>query len=462
MLIVRCRPGRRGLMVGAALVLAVTAALVGVLGTGGPARHAGAPAPRMLANAGPGRALPSGAAAPNGAAVPSGGAVAGGLVWADDFNGPAGSPPDASKWNHETGGGGFGNSELEYYTDSTSNAALDGNGDLVITARAENPAGYGCWYGPCRYTSARLNTNGKFAARYGHVEARIKLPRGRGMWPAFWATGSDMGTVGWPDSGEMDIMETIGSTPNLNHGSLHGPGYSGGSSLTGTYPLPNGQSFADGFHTFAIDWAPDRVSFLVDGVTYETHTAAETDGKPWAFNHPFNLLLNVAVGGVWPGPPDASTSFPQQLVVDYVHVYAPQTGDGGGDGAGGGTGGGGGTGVAGTITGAGGRCVDASGGVGAAIRLSTCDGARAQVWNHGAGTLQSLGRCLDVTHSGTANGTAVRLYDCNGSAAQAWTPRGTRLVNAGSGKCLDGADADGAGLRIWDCDGRASQQWTVH
>ena len=438
MAIDRRRPGRHGLVVGAALVLAATAALAGVLGIGRTARHVGAADTRMLANG-----------------VAAASAVPGGLVWADDFNGPAGSAPDARGWNRETGGGGFGNSELEYYTDSTSNAALDGDGHLVITVREENPAGYGCWYGPCRYTSARLNTNGKFAQRYGHIEARIKLPRGRGMWPAFWATGSDMGSVGWPASGEMDIMETIGSTPNLNHGSLHGPGYNGGGSLTGTYPLPNGQSFADAFHTFAVDWAPDRVSFLVDGVTYETHTAAETDGKPWAFNHPFNLLLNVAVGGVWPGPPDAGTPFPQQMVVDYVHVYA--AGDDSGSGGSGGSGG-----AAGMITGTGGGCVDASGAVGDAIRLSACDGNRAQSWNHGAGTFQALGRCMDVTRSGTANGTVVRLYDCNGTNAQAWTVSGTRLVNMGSGKCLDAADAGGTGLRIWDCDGAASQRWTVH
>ena len=134
------------------------------------------------------------------------------------------------------------------------------------------------------------------------------------------------------------------------------------------------------------------------------------------------------------------------MVIDYVHVYAA-AGDSGGSGA------------AGTITGTGGGCVDASG---EAIRLSACDGNRAQLWNHGAGTLQALGRCLDVKQSGTANGTAVRLYDCNGSAAQAWTVSGTRLVNVGSGKCLDAADADGTGLRIWDCDGAASQRWTVH
>jgi beta-glucanase (GH16 family) len=248
------------------------------------------------------------------------------LVWADDFDGPAGSPPDPAKWGHETGGRGFGNSELEYYTNSTSNAALDGNGDLVITARRENPAGYRCWYGSCQYTSARLNTAGKFTQQYGHIEARIKLPEGQGIWPAFWTLGSNIGKVGWPASGEMDIMETIGTTTDVNHGSLHGPGYSASDSLGDSYTLPGGQSFADGFHTFAVDWAPDLVSFLVDGQTYQSLRPADTGGQPWAFNHPFYLLLNVAVGGTWPGSPNAGTAFPQQMIIDYVHVYAMNAG----------------------------------------------------------------------------------------------------------------------------------------
>ena len=245
------------------------------------------------------------------------------LVWADDFDGPAGSAPDPAKWGHETGGNGFGNRELEYYTNSTSNAALDGDGNLVITARRENPAGYRCWYGSCQYTSARLNTAGKFTQQYGRIEARIKLPQGQGIWPAFWALGSNIGRVGWPNSGEIDIMETIGTTPSVNHGSLHGPGYSTGDDVLGdSYTLPNGGSFADDFHTFAIDWSPDLVSFLVDGQTYQSLTPADANGSPWAFNHPFYLLLNVAVGGTWPGSPNGGTPFPQQMVVDYVHVYA--------------------------------------------------------------------------------------------------------------------------------------------
>jgi beta-glucanase (GH16 family) len=246
----------------------------------------------------------------------------GGLTWSDDFDGAAGSPPDASKWAHETGGSGWGNNELEYYTDSTSNAALDGNGHLVITARQENPAGYNCWYGSCQYTSARLNTAGEFTQQYGRFEARIQIPRGQGLWPAFWLLGDNIGSAGWPQCGEIDAMENIGKEPGTVHGSMHGPGYSGGNPLTGSYTLPNGAAFADGFHTFTIDWAPDSVTFYVDGVQYEQHTPADTNGNQWVFDHPFYIIMNVAVGGDWPGSPDGTTSFPQQMVVDYVHVYA--------------------------------------------------------------------------------------------------------------------------------------------
>ncbi len=243
-------------------------------------------------------------------------------TFTDDFDGAAGAPPDPGRWTHETGDNGGNNHELEYYTDSTANAALDGAGHLVITARQENPAGYTCWYGSCRYTSARLNTASTFTQEYGHVEARIKIPRGQGMWPAFWALGDNIGSAGWPGCGELDVMENVGFEPGTVHGSAHGPGYSGANPLTGSYTLPGGAAFADDFHTFAIDWAPDRVSWLVDGNTYETHTPADTNGNPWVYDHPFFLILNLAVGGDWPGSPDGGTQFPQQMIVDYVHVTA--------------------------------------------------------------------------------------------------------------------------------------------
>src|ERR1700738_4964460 len=192
-------------------------------------------------------------------------AAVGPQTWSDEFDGPAGSSPNASKWKFDIGGSGWGNNEREYYTASTSNAALDGSGHLVITARKENPAGYSCWYGSCQYTSARLLTADRFTQAYGRFEARIKLPRGQGMWPAFWMLGNDIGTNPWPNSGEIDIMENVGYEPSTVHGTLHGPGYSGGGAIGAAYTLPGGAQFANDFHTFTVDWAPDSITWYVDG-----------------------------------------------------------------------------------------------------------------------------------------------------------------------------------------------------
>jgi len=242
------------------------------------------------------------------------------LVWSDEFDQPAKSAPDSSKWGFDTGGGGWGNNELEYYTSRPQNIFIDGKGYLVITARRES------YTGPenltRNYTSARLRTKGKFTQKFGRFEARIRLPFGQGIWPAFWMLGSDIDTAGWPNCGEIDIMENIGREPSANHGSLHGPGYSGSSPLSGVYTLPNGQHFSDAFHVFAIDWEPNAIRFYVDGNLYETRTPADVpNGGRWVFDHPFFILLNVAVGGDWPGSPDASTSWPQRMLVDYVRVY---------------------------------------------------------------------------------------------------------------------------------------------
>lgn len=244
-----------------------------------------------------------------------------GALWTDEFDGPAGSPPDAAKWGYDIGVGqnGWGNNELEYYTDRTQNAYLDGEGHLVIKAIRETFTGAG---GVTRnYTSARLVTRGKFEQKYGRFEARIKLPFGQGIWPAFWMLGADINSVGWPSCGEVDIMENIGREPSTNHGSLHGPGFSGGNSLTAQITLPDGKRLSDDFHVFAIEWEPQEIRFYVDGNLYQTRNAAQLSAdKRWVFDHPFYLLLNVAVGGDWPGSPDASTVFPQTMMVDYVRV----------------------------------------------------------------------------------------------------------------------------------------------
>jgi beta-glucanase (GH16 family) len=241
------------------------------------------------------------------------------VTFADEFDGPAGAPADGSKWQIETGDN-VNNHERQYYTAGNANAALDGQGNLVITARKENPANYQCWYGTCQYTSARLNTAGRFTQTYGHFEARMKVPRGQGMWPAFWMLGEDIGGVGWPACGELDIMENVGFEPSTVHGTLHGPGYSGGGGIGAGYTLPGGGQFADDFHVFAVDWSPNSVTWSVDGNVYQTRTPADLGGREWVFDHPFFMIVNLAVGGYWPGDPDDSTVFPQQLVIDYVRV----------------------------------------------------------------------------------------------------------------------------------------------
>jgi len=369
------------------------------------------------------------------------------LTWNDEFNAAAGTAPNSSKWRFDTGGGGWGNSEHQYYTNSTSNAAHDGNGNMVITARKENPSNYQCWYGTCQYTSARLLTSGTFSQAYGRFESRIQIPRGQGIWPAFWMLGDDIGSVGWPQSGEIDVMENVGYEPNTVHGTIHGPGYSGGSGPGGTYSI--GQPFADGFHTFAVDWTPTAITWSVDGVNYQTKTTADTGGNEWVFDHPFFMLLNVAVGGTWPGYPDASTQFPQQMKVDYVRVYSGTTSSGG------------------AVTGLAGKCLDveASGTAdGTPVQLYTCNGTAAQQWTFaGDGSVRALGKCLDVANGATTDGTAVRLWTCNGSAAQKWVLSSANdLVNPQANKCLDvpwANSADGTNLQIVTCSGNAAQKW---
>jgi beta-glucanase (GH16 family) len=235
------------------------------------------------------------------------------LIWSDEFDGPAGAPPDSAKWAYDTGAGGWGNQELETYTDSRDNSRLDGNGHLVIEARATAPG---------QYTSARLKTLGKYAVEYGRIEARLKLPAGQGIWPAFWMLGIDIPQAGWPQCGEIDIMENIGREPSMVHGTVHGPGYSGANGIGQSYTLPDNARFADDYHIFSAEWSENGIQFFVDGQLYHTvRPSSLPQGTAWAFNHPFFLLLNVAVGGSWPGNPDATTVFPQQMLVDYVRVY---------------------------------------------------------------------------------------------------------------------------------------------
>ena len=245
------------------------------------------------------------------------------LAFEDEFNGTANSSIDPWKWISEVGGTGWGNQELEYYTNSLSSAFVNGSGSLVIKAeRVTAPLSFDCWYGPCKYSSARLKTKGKFDIKYGRFEARIKLPRGEGVWPAFWLLGDNVDQVGWPQCGEIDIMENIGREPSTVHGTIHGPRYSGSKGVGGSFTLPRNAPFADDFHVFAVEWSDARIRWYVDGKDYYAIEPKDLPaGANWVFDHPFFVILNFAVGGAWPGSPNEKTVFPQTMSIDYVRVY---------------------------------------------------------------------------------------------------------------------------------------------
>lgn len=233
------------------------------------------------------------------------------LVWADEFEGAAGARPNAANWKFDIGTD-WGNAQLEYDTDRASNASLDGSGHLVITARKEAFQGR-------QYTSARITTEGKQSFQYGKIEARMKLPSGRGLWPAFWLLGTDLPAVGWPQAGEIDVMEYRGQEPSTIIGTIHGPGYSAGSAVSKSKTF-TATRFDNSFHVFTVEWSADRIDFFVDGMLYHAIPKAQVPG-PWVFDKPFYVILNVAVGGNFVGAPDIFTPFPQTMVVDWVRVY---------------------------------------------------------------------------------------------------------------------------------------------
>lgn len=381
-------------------------------------------------------------------------AAVGPVTWSDEFNGAAGAPVDGSKWNFDVGGGGFGNSELQYYTNSTNNVRQDGQGRLAITARKENPNNFQCWYGPCQYTSGRILTSGKFTQRYGRFEASIKVPKGQGIWPAFWMLGDNLGSVGWPQSGEIDIMENVGKEPNNLYGTIHGPGYNGGSAISGRKTLS--APLGDAFHSYAVEWSPNLIVWHLDGVEYFRVTPASLGGRQWVFDHPFFLILNVAVGGNWPGSPDASTSFPQTMLVDWVRVSAWNEGTPAPTGSA-------------LKSNLNGRCIDIPSGNtadGTRLQMYDCNGLAPQKWTfHSDGTLRAMGKCMDPAGGALANGTPIQLVTCNGNPVQRFTLSGAGdLVNISANRCVDIADnnsANGARLQIWDCAGTPNQKWAV-
>jgi len=237
------------------------------------------------------------------------------LTMSDEFDGAEGTPPDPSLWTYDIGGDGWGNNQLEFNTDRVENVSQDGQGNLRIVAREESFMGN-------EYTSARIKTKGLFEQEQGRFEASIKLPEGTGLWPAFWMLGGDFDEVGWPECGEIDVMEFRGQEPDLVAGSLHGPGYSGFWPITAEFQLPEGETFVDDFHVFAVEWDPGRISFSVDGEVYQIIQSAQASARgDWVFDHEFFVLLNLAVGGDYPGDPDETTVFPAEMLVDYVRMY---------------------------------------------------------------------------------------------------------------------------------------------
>jgi len=238
------------------------------------------------------------------------------LTWSDEFNRPNGSSPDPKKWAFDLSDNN--NHELETYTSSPANAHIE-DGHLVLSALKQDttrPDGT-----TRHYTSARLFTHGIFSQTYGRFEASIKMPLGKGIWPAFWMLGDDIGTVGWPKSGEIDIVENIGEAA-VSHSTIHGPGYSGAKGPSKAFTLPEGQRVDNAFHLCAVEWAPNDIKFFLDDHLVAERTPADLPaGAVWVYNHPFFILLNLAVGGDWPGNPDSTTTFPQQMLVDYVRVY---------------------------------------------------------------------------------------------------------------------------------------------
>ena len=232
------------------------------------------------------------------------------LLWHDEFDEKA---IDLSNWTYDLGGGGWGNGEMQTYTDTPENAHVE-DGMLIISAQKETLES-----GGINFTSARLKTQGLQTFQYGRIEARIKVPEGKGLWPAFWMLGENFPEVGWPDCGEIDIMEYVGREPDLIIGTMHGPGYSGALGLS----MWNRQDYdiADDFHTYAIEWDESQISWFYDGENYSTYTRDDVGDRLWAFDQPFFIILNLAIGGTLGGIVTPDTEFPAQYMIDYVRVY---------------------------------------------------------------------------------------------------------------------------------------------
>lgn len=389
------------------------------------------------------------------------------LVWSDEFNG---SSIDGNNWTFETGtgSGGWGNNELEYYTNRSENARIE-NGNLVIEARKEN-------YGGMGYTSARMKTQGKKSFKYGKIEARMKLPNGQGLWPAFWTLGTDINNVGWPKSGEIDIMEHVNSDGNTNgfiHWDAGGQADYGGASM--------GLDVTQ-YHVYSIEWTPSAIKWLVDGVQFREANILNSINSTEEFHKEHFLLLNMAVGGNWPGSPNSSTPFPAKMYVDYVRVYQ----DGGttptptptstpppssGSIVSGGT--------YKLINTNSGKALDVAGAgtaPGTNVQIWSDNGTGAQKWTlyqnaDGSYKLINVNSALalDVSGAGTANGTNVQAWTDLGNGAQKWNitknaDGSYKLINVNSGKALDvsaSGTTDGTNVQIWNDNGTGAQKWNI-
>lgn len=244
------------------------------------------------------------------------------LLWSQEFNEATGTPPNPKFFNYDLGGGGWGNKEAQWYTEDA--VKTNGKGQLEITATkippvADDELPYNC-FGDCEYFSGRIKTQGKVKFKYGRLEARIKLPAGEGVWPAFWLLGSNITAKNWPNCGEIDVIELRGREPNNAIASAHGPGYSGAASKTGVRKLP--VSLADDYHVYAIEWAANKINWYLDGKLYHTLSSKSVKPKSYPFNQDFFLILNLAMGGEFDGGRLDNSIESATMAVDYVRYYS--------------------------------------------------------------------------------------------------------------------------------------------
>lgn len=375
------------------------------------------------------------------------------LVWSDEFNGASLNTAD---WTAEigTGSSGWGNNELQYYTNRSQNLQVTG-GNLVITAQKES-------YNGSSYTSARIKTQGKKSFTYGKIEARMKLPSGQGIWPAFWMLGSNMDSVGWPKSGEIDIMERVNNNAYVN-GTVHWD-----ANGHAEYGKVSGNLDFSQYHVYSVEWDAKYIRWYVDGSLFNEFYIENNTGNTEEFQKPFFLLLNLAVGGNWPGSPNASTAFPAQMLVDYVRVYQAAS-------------------SASIVSGGVYTFASkASGKVMDVVDVSTAAGAKIHQWTNYTAANQQFrvdstgdgyykltavhsGKVLDVPSSSTATGVQLQQWDDNGTDAQRWRIVDVgggyyKLISKASGLAVDvsgSSTADGAAVQQWTDNGTDAQKWAL-